>query len=247
MVSAPIRLRVLPWEIRDGPSNMAWDEALLAAAAEPTLRFYGWDPPTVSLGYFQDHGAIAPRLPPGMPVVRRITGGGAIWHEDEVTYALTASRAVLPERMEDLYCILHRAVIAGLGRRGISLDEQARTVGDRRYATEPRCFASPAAHDVVARAGGKVLGSAGRQRGDRVLVHGSLKLGSNPWDGDAVAGCGVEAAAAREVLLEAVSAALRAEPVPGVATGAEAAQAAAIQALRYGDDAWVRLRAGPRA
>src|SRR5437763_13399975 len=71
----------------DGPAHMAADEALLdhaAATGRPALRFYAWDPPTLSLGYFQS----AADRQPGLPYVRRPTGGGAIFHHCELTYAL---------------------------------------------------------------------------------------------------------------------------------------------------------------
>src|SRR4051812_50225238 len=85
-------LRLLPPTVDDGATAMALDEALLEAAAEPTLRLYSWRTATVSLGYFQDHAEVMARVAaardPAPPAVRRITGGGAIWHEHEVTYCL---------------------------------------------------------------------------------------------------------------------------------------------------------------
>jgi lipoate-protein ligase A len=244
-------LRLLPDLSADGPTQMAADEALLAAAEGPTLRLYRWQPATVSLGYFQDHGAIAARLAQdGLtpPLVRRITGGGAIWHQHEVTYALvgTLGAGGLPVRTADCYRLIHGSVAAALGRRGASLGLQTRSVGDRRYAEEPRCFASPAMDDLVAATGGKALGSAARTRGGRVLIHGSLKLASNPWDGEAVAGCGLDwdsaAAALREGLAQALGAALE----PGAWSAAELAERRRIAAERYGDDGWVVRRSGPR-
>ena len=74
---------------------MAVDSALLATATAPTLRLYAWQPHAVSLGYFQalsDFGD----LPPGTPVVRRTTGGGAIFHGDELTYSLALDAIALP-------------------------------------------------------------------------------------------------------------------------------------------------------
>jgi lipoate-protein ligase A len=241
-------LRLLPRRDDDGPGNMALDEALLEQAAVPTLRLYGWSPPAVSLGYFQDFASIHDRLPAGMPIVRRITGGGAIWHEHEVTYCLVADAAhgLLPDRSEDLYCRLHRAVMAAVQARGRRLDEQAATVGDRRYRDEPRCFASPAAHDLVAVGGGKVLGSAARQRGGRTLIHGSLKLASNAWDGAVTAGCGLDADAAATALMDGIAAAFGCDLEPGDLTDAERAAQARLRDVRYGTPDWVRLRSGPR-
>jgi lipoate-protein ligase A len=242
-------LRLLPELDADGPTQMAYDEALLESAATATLRLYTWTPPTVSLGYFQDHDAIAAQLPPGMPVVRRITGGGAIWHEHEVTYCLIGvlGQDGFPERVRDLYPLLHGAVLAGLRRQGAILERQAATIGDRRYREEPRCFASPALDDLVHTAGGKALGSAGRARGRRVLVHGSLKLASNPWDGPAAAGCGLERTAAAAVLRTALGSALGLMAEPGTVSAAEAIAMRRIREERYGSPRWVRERLGPAA
>lgn len=232
-----------------GPQQMALDEALLERAMVPTIRLYTWNPPAVSLGYFQDYAHIAPHLPAHMTVVRRITGGGAIWHEHEVTYSLVGilGQGGLPERTKDLYPLLHGAILAKLAGYGTLLQAQAETVGDRRYATEPRCFASPAADDLVADDGGKVLGSAGRVRGQRVLIHGSLKLASNPWDGDAIASCGLTFSAARSLLQTALPAAIGSTAEDGTWTDEEMIARQRIMHLRYADDAWVAHRRGPRA
>jgi lipoate-protein ligase A len=242
-------LRLLFTSIADGATQMATDEALLEAATVPTLRLYRWQPPAISLGCFQDFAAIVPRLPPDMAVVRRITGGGAIWHEHEVTYCLvgTLGELGLPRRVRDGYGLIHGAIQAGLRQRGVAVERQAAAVGDRRYRDEPRCFASPAIDDLVRPGGGKLLGSAGRTRGARMLVHGSLKLASNPWDGDAVASCGLAWDNAAAVVREAIAGCLRLAPVEGELTAAETAARDRIRQERYGDDAWVRERRGPRA
>jgi len=246
-------LRIIAPLNADGATQMALDEALLAGADETTMRLYRWHPPAVSLGYFQDYAPIAARLAalgngPLPTVVRRITGGGAIWHAHEVTYCLVGrlGHDGLPARTRDLYPLLHGAVLTALAARGARLTRQPATVGDRRYADEPRCFASPAADDLVLGAG-KVLGSAARTRGDRVLVHGSLKLASNPWDGEAVVGCGLDADAAAAALIEGVATALGQAPLAGELTCGERAEMAATRAQRYGDTGWVERRLGPRA
>ncbi len=243
-----IVIRLLPTLDADGPEQMARDEALLERAGTPTLRLYRWTPPTVSLGCFQDHAASTTGLPAGMAVVRRITGGGAIWHADEVTYALAGILGSdgLPSRSCDLYPLIHGAVLAALARRGADLTLQPRSIGDRRYQAEPRCFASPAADDLVHADGGKCLGSAARARGVRFVLHGSLKLASNGWDGSAVTGCGLDWESAAAALREGICGALGRPLVPGEWTSAELAAAARIRHERYADDAWVVRRSGPR-
>ena len=83
--------RHLPDLEADGPTQMTRDEALLATAEVPTVRTYTWSSPTLSLGYFQDYHAVTNTLTEPMPVVRRITGGGAIWHGDEITYSVVGT------------------------------------------------------------------------------------------------------------------------------------------------------------
>jgi len=241
-------IRLLPTLIADGPEQMARDEALLDVFDQTTLRLYRWDPPTVSLGCFQDHATATTGLPAGMAVVRRITGGGAIWHEHEVTYALAGilGQHGLPERARDHYPLIHGAVLAALARRDRALARQSTSIGDRRYQDEPRCFASPAADDLVHADGGKVLGSAARARGSRCLLHGSLKLASNGWDGTTISGCGLDWDAAAAVLREAVSDALAAPLLPGIWTTEELARARHLRQERYGNDDWVVRRSGPR-
>ncbi|MFW5698252.1 MAG: lipoate--protein ligase family protein [Planctomycetota bacterium] len=233
----------------DGAEQMAIDEALLDVATEPTLRLYRWQPATVSLGYFQDCARIRAALPASMPLVRRITGGGAIWHDHEITYALvgTLGQNGLPERTREIYPLLHGAVLAALRSRGAALRISDRQHGDRRYHSDPRCFASPSPHDLLAAAGAKVLGSAARTRGQRVLVHGSLKLKSNPWDGPTVAGCGLDPEAAAESLRTGLCNALGVTPAPGVLTAAERTRADELRAARYGGPDWVEHRRGPPA
>jgi len=244
-------VRQLPTMTADGPTQMAWDEALLATASkdQPVLRLYDWSTPTISLGCFQDFHAIAPRLPLGMPVVRRITGGGAIWHEHEVTWAMVGQLGThgLPGQARDLYPLLHQAILEALNRAGARLSSQPESVGDRRYSSEPRCFASPAENDLVGIEGGKTLGSAARARGDRVLIHGSLKVASNPWDGAVASGCGLERTVAATALRAGICAALKStlpaitDPLP-----AEVAAMESIRHLRYATTSWVELRTGPR-
>ncbi|HEX8199322.1 MAG TPA: lipoate--protein ligase, partial [Isosphaeraceae bacterium] len=117
---------MLPHEDADGPVNMAWDEVLLDAVAASgdaaALRTYGWTEPTLSLGYFQalDEARADPRWR-DVPIVRRPTGGGAIWHHHEVTYALAVPRAhPLAARAPDLYRAVHAAIAGALRDRGVA-------------------------------------------------------------------------------------------------------------------------------
>ncbi|HSV56534.1 MAG TPA: biotin/lipoate A/B protein ligase family protein [Magnetospirillaceae bacterium] len=120
--------RLLETGRNPGAFNMGLDEAILVAVAEgrqpPTLRLYGWDPPAVTLGYFQgledevDREACA-RL--GADVVRRVTGGGAVFHDAELTYslALPEGHPLARPGILDSYRVLCAGVVAGLAAFGL--------------------------------------------------------------------------------------------------------------------------------
>lgn len=171
-------LRLLVDEPAPGPWNMAVDEALLLGDGAPTLRIYGWLPHCVSLGWFQ-RAEDFDDLPPATPIVRRLTGGGAIHHGDELTFSLTIDAERLPADVAASYRVLHDAAVAALAAAGVPsrrLDAGDRT-GGRRPA-DRWCFAEPGRDDVVTDRG-KLLGSAQRRirrPRPRVLHHGSLVL-----------------------------------------------------------------------
>ena len=155
-------LRLLPFQIADGPSNMAADEALLtsAAAGAASLRFYGWSSPTLSLGYFQP-SVPAPSYPllAGLPWLRRPTGGAALVHHHELTYALAlppgrawqSSGAGWPTRMHELF----RTVLAGFGIATRLCDEE-------RKLGEVLCFLHHTQGDLLL-GSHKIAGSAQRK------------------------------------------------------------------------------------
>src|SRR4051794_28140239 len=120
-------------EPKPGEWNMAMDESLLESAISDniaTLRWYQWSEPTLSLGYFQksvdlfDEGLLA-----RLPVVRRLSGGGAILHDDELTYclAIPASQKLVGQPHE-LYDIVHGAVADGLQQLGFPVSFRGDTV-----------------------------------------------------------------------------------------------------------------------
>lgn len=169
-------------EPRSGAANMAVDQAIALACAAgdslPTLRFYRWQPPAISLGRHQplaeiDQAAASAR---GYEIVRRSTGGRAILHIDELTYAVAAP-AEEPRvcgGVMDAYLRLSNALLAGLQGLGLAADKAAgnvRTGPDVSAA----CFEVPSAYEITAR-GRKLIGSAQSRRARYVLQHGSLPL-----------------------------------------------------------------------
>jgi lipoate-protein ligase A len=174
---AAAQLRV----VRSGPlapaRNLAVDAALLETPGPATLRIYGWAPAGLSLGRFQDPAAFR-GLPGPHALVRRQTGGGAIYHGDELTFALT-----LDERpdwtIEAAYAAVHDALRRALSRFGVRCERRTADGPPQspRALRAAWCFERPGRHDLVAPDGRKLCGSAQRRirrPSPRVLHHGSL-------------------------------------------------------------------------
>jgi len=173
---------IIEAEPRSGAANMALDQAIAAACAAgdspPTLRFYRWQPPAVSLGRHQavaeiDVAAVTER---GYELVRRSTGGRAILHTDELTYSVAAplDEPRVKGGVMDAYLRLSNALVAGLQALGVAADKAP---GDVRTGPDvsAACFEVPSAYEITV-GGRKLLGSAQSRRARYVLQHGSLPL-----------------------------------------------------------------------
>jgi len=183
-MSQPTACRLLIDPPAAGAWNMAVDEVLLEWAAEQGhlgWRFYQWEVPTLSLGYFQPYADR--RCHPSSrdcPVVRRLTGGGAIVHDRELTYCLVVpSDHPLAKRRELLYDTVHGSLIDTLANMGV----EAALCGDPLQSPPPGkepfvCFQCRSPADVVVGTH-KVGGSAQRRRRGAVLQHGSVLLGQS--------------------------------------------------------------------
>ena len=163
--------------------NMGLDGALLEDAdAPPTMRFYSWSPPALSLGYFQRFAEV-PAASEAAVVVRRITGGGAIHHANELTFSIATSlgNPLFQGPVTRSYARIHELVCAALSKLGC----EAALRGDGTLLSDAQatgmCFHHSTALDI-AWAGRKGVGSAQRRTGGRVLHHGSIKLGSSKYD-----------------------------------------------------------------
>jgi lipoate-protein ligase A len=161
---------------------MAADLACLdavAAGGPPSLRLYTWSPPALSLGRFQpDVDVDAARCAElGVEVVRRPTGGKALLHGADLTYAVALARPDGPEgHVDAVYRTIAAALVAGLSALGV-----AASVGEERGPAGPVCFAAAQGADLRVD-GRKLCGSAQVQRGDAVLQHGSVLLERLPFD-----------------------------------------------------------------
>lgn len=167
----------------DGAFNMALDEALLRTFKEsegsPLLRLYGWEPSALSLGRYQD----APEVlnlekcqQAGVSIVRRITGGGVIYHGDELTYSIVCSTADLPHEtsVKGAYRALTGFLLHAYTTLGLSpvfAGEQSEAVHGR----VPFCFAGHESYDILL-AGKKLGGNAQRRLKQAIFLHGSIPL-----------------------------------------------------------------------
>lgn len=179
--------RLITWGKHRPSFNMAADQAILRSVEQggpPTLRFYGWSEPALSLGYFQPLSDRSGHLPSeSVTCVRRATGGGAILHHHELTYSIAVPTA--DKRFgarEDMYERTHLAIATGLGRLGIRATPFRLTGrGQLNGGVEPfLCFQRRTSEDLVV-AGYKILGSAQRRGRGALLQHGSLLVRSSTF------------------------------------------------------------------
>jgi len=164
---------------RPGWANMAIDQTLLerASAGERWLRLYGWAPSCLSFGRHEpatrryDASRIAAL---GLDVVRRPTGGRAVWHGREVTYTVACPGGL--GSLRESYLEIHRMLRDALRSLGVEADLAPRTTATRVDAGA--CFARPAGGEIMV-GGRKVVGSAQLRQGDALLQHGSILLGDD--------------------------------------------------------------------
>jgi lipoate-protein ligase A len=257
--------RLLVTEACDGATNMAIDEALWrgrhAGGSPPTVRFFAWDPPTVSIGYGQPidrHVDVGACRRFGVGVVRRPTGGSAIYHdgpERELTYGVTATAGDLGVSADllETYRWIARALVRGLNALGAGA-EMIPT--GRGLGPDPAfCFARTGAFEIEV-GGRKLVGSAQRRLGTAFLQHGAVLLGVDeprlralfPTTRDPLATLTtLEAATGRRPTFDEVAGALRvafeAEHgltlEPGGLSAEETARVEALIRERYATDAWL--------
>jgi len=157
--------RLLQTGFSTASTNMAVDRAILVANSEgkvpPTVRFYGWTPPAISIGYFQsltDEVDLDACKKLGVDYVRRITGGGAVFHDKELTYSIVIpeSHPEIPKNIMNSYGRICGAVMKGLKHLGI----------ESEYAP---------INDIVT-GGRKISGNAQTRKLETVLQHGTVLM-----------------------------------------------------------------------
>ena len=270
----PTAFRLLVTEPLDGAANMALDEALLLArlrhGSRPTLRFFAWAPPAISLGYGQrldrriDTDAAAGM---GIGLVRRPTGGSAILHEGpglEITYSVTAAAGDFDgaDDLLDTYRWIGEGLLSGL--RSLGAPVAMVPVQPSDPAAMPAfCFARTGSFELEVD-GRKLVGSAQRRQGAAFLQHGAVMLGAAPerlrrvfpGSGDPLAEMTtLEVALGRrpsfdeaaDALAEGFRAAHGLTLEPGGLSEDETGLAAMLEREKYATEAWTQAGRAPRA
>jgi len=179
--------RIIPFKRHSPFENMAIDEALFRGHQRegdpPVLRFYGWENPAVSLGYFQDAEEEIDCTycrDRGIDIVRRPTGGKAVLHGSDLTYSLVAGEHTPPFSLDvvETYRIISECIIRGLAKAGIEVQlvEEGRGGAGSGGGV---CFATPYKNELLAQ-GRKICGSAQVRARGVFLQHGSVLLDLDP-------------------------------------------------------------------
>jgi lipoyl(octanoyl) transferase len=154
--------------------NMALDEALLHAVANigrPILRFYGWNEPAATFGYFQKYADIA-AWTSLRPLIRRPTGGGLVPHDADWTYSviIPPSHPLYELRAAESYLHLHRWVAGALCAANIP----AELAPSASKEIPGQCFAGAEQHDILLNSR-KIAGAAQRRAREGLLIQGSVQ------------------------------------------------------------------------
>lgn len=173
--------------IKDKPASGAWnmavDEAIFESVCRgdslPTVRLYAWEPACLSLGYSQSASDVDEKRldAEGWHWVRRLTGGKAILHVDEITYSIMApiDHPLVSGTLLESYLRIATGLLEALKLMGINGEVNEDPIPMNSMQTGPICFEVPSAYEITF-LGKKVLGSAQARRATGVLQHGTLPL-----------------------------------------------------------------------
>ena len=180
--------RFIPFKRLNAFENMAIDEAIFREYqlrdAAPTIRFYSWSPPSISLGYFQETSKeidVEECRRYHIDIVRRPTGGKAVLHEHDLTYAVVAkeNNPLFPPDILGTYRVISECIADALSEFGI----EAEMAGDGRASQDEllmaSCFSSPSRYELLVKKR-KICGSAQVRSRGVFLQHGSILLDFDP-------------------------------------------------------------------
>ncbi|MBD3164292.1 octanoyltransferase [Candidatus Woesearchaeota archaeon] len=166
-----MKFRLIDTGFNDAFQNMAVDEALLSSEL-PVLRFYRWKPAALSIGYFQHIGQINKQFcrNNSIDIVRRITGGNAVLHNNELTYSFIIDEKEMPKGVTESYKKIAQGLLNGL--RNLGLD--AAMNKDIAHGEKSMlCFSEPSWYEIVVNKK-KIIGSAQKRIKGKLLQHGAI-------------------------------------------------------------------------
>lgn len=166
--------RLIQDNYHDAYTNMAIDEVLLQSKV-PVLRFYRWRPPAISIGYFQkleEEIDLEKCRRWGIDYVRRITGGKAVLHDNELTYSFVIFTGLMPKSVIKSYKVISRAILITLENLGLKAGMKGEV---KRSQKSPLCFNDPSYYEIVVN-GKKIVGSAQVRKNGKILQHGSILI-----------------------------------------------------------------------
>lgn len=177
---------LLDSRFNDAAINMAIDEWLLIEHShgniKPTIRFYGWKRPSLTVGHFQnvqrtiDFDGIKKHQ---CDFVRRLTGGSAVLHDDELTYSIivTENHPKIPKSINEAYYVLSQGLLEGYKNLGVNADF-AIPEKERLRQRSAVCFEVPASYEMIVD-GKKISGNAQTRKNGVLLQHGSIPMSFN--------------------------------------------------------------------
>ena len=165
-------IRIIPYEVHSGKQNMAIDHYFANTNSTipfAVFRFYGWNPCCISLGYHQDISNINRKNieKNNIDIVRRPTGGSAVFHCDELTYSAIISKSIINH--QQLYSLIHNIIAESLNSLGFAVYLEDSFNKERTDICYNRAAKSEIKYD-----GKKLVGSAQRIYPGAILQHGSI-------------------------------------------------------------------------
>ena len=233
-----------------GPENMSLDQAMLESTQQtgtPVLRFYRWTPATLSLGYFQkaaDRKLQAASL--DCPIIRRASGGGAIVHDDELTYSICIrTSGSIAKANEGLYDTVHQSICKALASQDFAVSLYPEVTSASR--SDPfLCFQRRAKGDIICGTD-KVGGSAQRRLKNALIQHGSLLLSQSQFAPELpglkeLCGHRVNVGTLIAEIVQELASRTGMEFEPSEPSQGEQQRAAEISAEKFASESWLNKR-----
>ena len=168
-----MRFRLIDTGLNKPSMNMAIDEALLTSKL-PVLRFYGWKPAGLSIGYFQStkNFNLKNLKKHNVDLVRRPTGGNAVLHDKEVTYSFIIDEKEMPKSIVESYKMISKGLLQGLKNLGLNAAMNENVEKGEKSAV---CFNDTSWYEIIVN-GKKIVGSAQKRVNGKLLQHGAILI-----------------------------------------------------------------------